>query len=70
MCTQCDNVLKFEIPNPSKSERKVIKRKNCDMKTNSEDEDSIENDFKKIERYMNTMMYIYKIFINGFFQFY
>lgn len=39
MCTQCDNVLKFEIPNPSKSERKVIKRKNCDMKTNSEDED-------------------------------
>lgn len=47
MCIQCDNVLKFEIPNPSKCERKVLKRKNLDMKINSEDEDSIENDCKK-----------------------
>lgn len=47
MCKQCDNVLKFEIPNPSKSDRKVLKRKSLDVETISEDEDSIENGFKK-----------------------
>lgn len=45
MCKQCDNVLKFEIPNPSKNDRKVLKRKS--LETISEDEDSIENDLKK-----------------------
>ncbi|XP_071569983.1 uncharacterized protein [Temnothorax nylanderi] len=48
MCKQCDNVLKFEIPNPSKSDRKVLKRKSLDnLETISADGDSIENGFKK-----------------------
>lgn len=46
MCKQCDNVLKFEILNLSKSDRKVLKRKSLDVETIS-DEDSIENGFKK-----------------------
>lgn len=47
MCKQCDNVLKFEIPNPSKTDRKMLKRKHFDLETTSEDKDSIENDLKK-----------------------
>ncbi|XP_077262672.1 uncharacterized protein LOC143897708 [Temnothorax americanus] len=48
MCKQCDNVLKFEIANPSKSDRKVLKRKNLEnLETISENGDSIEHGLKK-----------------------
>lgn len=68
MCKQCDNVLKFEIPNPSKSEKKVLKQKNLDMETNSEEEDSIENDLKKSYG-MNTMYMLIKFSLMVFFNF-
>lgn len=68
MCKQCDNVLKFEVPNPLKSERKVLKRKNFDMETNSEDEDRIENDLKKNRTVCEyNDVDAYKVFINAWF---